>query len=154
MTTLTTIYIRSFGFKYGEPPVANLVFDMRFIKNPHYVDELRPLTGQEKPVADYILQQDASKRFLERLKEQLRDTLLGYVENGNDHQTVVIAFGCTGGKHRSVCFAIQCRAIVAELVTELSLQSRIEVEHRDIGRDGNESVRPEFGAGPTGFGGC
>lgn len=135
MTALTTIRIRSFGYKYGEPPEANLLFDVRFVQNPHYLDELRPLTGADKPVADFILQQDVSQRFLARLGEQLKDTLLGYAANGHDHESIVIAFGCTGGKHRSVCFAIQCQAIVERLVKEHSLTSRIELQHRDIGRE-------------------
>ncbi len=135
MTQLLNIRIVSFGFKYGSPVQSNLLYDVRFVKNPYYEETLRPLTGADKPVADFILGQAVSRRFLRQLKLQLRDALRGYLEHGHDHETVVIAFGCTGGKHRSVCFALQCKRIVRDLSRELSISPKVAVLHRDLGRE-------------------
>lgn len=135
MRPISEIKIVSFGYKYGDPPRANLLFDVRFIKNPHYVAELQPLTGADGPVKDYVLSQDSAKQLLVLLATLIREALSGYVLHGHEHEAITIAVGCTGGKHRSVCFAIAVAAIVTDLVHELSLSSRVQVEHRDLGRE-------------------
>lgn len=135
MPALARIIITSFGFKYGEPPQANLLHDMRFIKNPYYDEELRPLSGEAPAVAEFILAQPESRNFLRRLAEQLNELLPGFLENGHDHETLVIAFGCTGGKHRSVRFAIECRKLVVAALEEHSISSAVELLHRDLGRE-------------------
>ncbi len=135
MKPLRFIQVCSFGYKYGPPPLANMLYDMRFVKNPYYVEELRPMTGADQPVADFILEQDVSKRFLARLSDQLTDMVSGWLDHGHDHETVTIAFGCTGGKHRSVCFAVVCLAILHDVVAKLSPQTSVELIHRDLGRE-------------------
>lgn len=135
MAPLTNILVMSFGFKYGAPAQANLLYDVRFVQNPHYEEALRPLTGADKPVAEFVFKQAVSQRFVEQLAQQLRGALRGYLEHGHDHETVVIAFGCTGGKHRSVFFAIQCEQIVRDLAEELSISPGLAVLHRDLGKE-------------------
>ncbi len=129
------IKIVSFGFKYGDPPSGNLVFDVRFAKNPHYVPELKPLTGADPAVAIFVLQQPSSEMFLLNLQEMLWILISGYAEHGHDHETVTIAFGCTGGKHRSVCFALQAKRILDEFIAQGDLEAEVAVEHRDLGRE-------------------
>jgi UPF0042 nucleotide-binding protein len=135
MPALAHIKITSFGFKYGKPSQANLLFDMRFIKNPYYLEQLRPLSGEEPAVAEFILAQSNARHFLSRFSEQLKEMLPGFLANGHDHETLVIAFGCTGGKHRSVCMAIECQKLVRAVLEELSLSSQVELQHRDLGRE-------------------
>jgi UPF0042 nucleotide-binding protein len=93
----------SFGYKHGLPLDVDIVLDCRFLPNPHWVDELRPLTGLDEPVRRYVLSQDAAGRLLERLDDLLGMLLPAYVAEGKSYLTV--AFGCTGGRHRSVAIA-------------------------------------------------
>jgi UPF0042 nucleotide-binding protein len=114
----------SFGYKHGLPLDADLVFDCRFLPNPHWVDELRPLTGLEAPVRDYVLGQDAAEPFLTNLETMLGQLLPAYVAEGKAYLT--IALGCTGGHHRSV-------AIAEEVARRLrSGGHHVGVMHRDI----------------------
>lgn len=94
------IQIITFGFKYGVPPEADLVFDVRFMQNPHYIPELRPHSGLTEPVRDYVLGQPITQRFLTFLQEFLSFTVPAYVGEGKTRLT--IAIGCTGGYHRSI----------------------------------------------------
>ena len=98
-----TIEIMSFGFKYGHPENADLVFDVRFLQNPYYVEELKPLTGLDEGVRNYIKSFDETNEFIKKLSDMLDLILPRYIKG--DRTRVVIAFGCTGGKHRSVTMA-------------------------------------------------
>ena len=97
------VSVQSFGFKHGHPVDADLVFDCRFLPNPHWVDELRPLTGLDERVSDYVLGFDLTKDFLERVEALLELLLPAYAHEGKSYLT--IALGCTGGRHRSVYLA-------------------------------------------------
>ncbi len=97
------VNIMSFGYKYGLPIHADLVFDVRFIDNPFYIDELRVLTGEDKKVVEYIMSQNKAKVFLEKLNDMLDYLFTEYTNEGRSR--VVVAIGCTGGKHRSVAIA-------------------------------------------------
>lgn len=121
------ITVLSFGFKYGIPSDADLVFDVRFLANPYYVPELKYKTGNEKEVQDYVMQTEAAGVFLDKLEDMLRFLIPNYINEGKNQ--LVIAIGCTGGKHRSVTLA---NAITKRLG---SLEYGIKVEHRDIGKD-------------------
>ena len=116
----------SFGYKHGLPLDVDLVFDCRFLPNPHWVDELRPLTGVDESVRDYVLDQPDTKEFLARLDDLLALLLPAYVREGKAYLS--IAVGCTGGNHRSV-------VIAEELATLLEKRGvSPTVSHRDIGR--------------------
>lgn len=97
------ITIVSFGFKYGIPIDADLVFDVRFAPNPYYIPEMRPCTGNDKIVSDYVMQFDVSKDFLAKLEDMVGFLIPNYKKEGKNQ--LVIAIGCTGGKHRSVTLA-------------------------------------------------
>lgn len=97
------INVVSFGFKKGIPVDADLVFDVRFLPNPFYIEELKELTGNDKPVQDYVMQHEDAETFLKKLSDMLEFLLPGYRKEGK-HQ-LVIAIGCTGGQHRSVTLA-------------------------------------------------
>ncbi|HEY8524123.1 MAG TPA: RNase adapter RapZ [Acidimicrobiales bacterium] len=97
------ITVLSFGYKHGLPLDADLVLDCRFLPNPHWVDELRPLTGLDPAVRDYVLEQPAATEFLDHLEALAGELLPAYVAEGKAYLT--IAFGCTGGRHRSVAIA-------------------------------------------------
>lgn len=97
------ITVMSFGFKYGLPLDADLVFDVRFIPNPFYVEELKHKTGKEKEVKEYVLKWDVTKEFLKKLFDLILFLIPNYAEEGKAQ--LVIAIGCTGGKHRSVTIA-------------------------------------------------
>ncbi|MEY3028795.1 MAG: hypothetical protein RL198_192 [Actinomycetota bacterium] len=121
--------IVSFGFKYGLPQDADWVIDARFITNPHWDENLRPLTGNDATVADFVLNQNMVAEFLEHYRSALRPVLAGYLRENK--RFVTIAIGCTGGKHRSV-------AIANELANRLSAETaelRVSVRHRDLGRE-------------------
>ena len=94
------VTVLSFGFKYGIPADCDLVFDVRFLPNPFYIDDLKPLTGNDKPVFDYVMNSDTAKTFLYKLKDMLDFLIPNYITEGKNQ--LVIAIGCTGGKHRSV----------------------------------------------------
>jgi UPF0042 nucleotide-binding protein len=118
--------LMSFGYKHGLPLDTDLVIDCRFLPNPHWVDELRPLTGLDEPVRDYVLGQPITAEFLSDLRRLLTLLLPAYVAEGKSYLT--IAFGCTGGRHRSV-------AISEEIAAGLRAGGfDLRVTHRDVGR--------------------
>jgi UPF0042 nucleotide-binding protein len=117
------ISVTSFGFKHGSPRDLDLVFDVRFLPNPHWVPELRPLTGVDRPVAEYVLGEAAANEFVDRVDELLSFLIPRYVDEGKAYLRVGI--GCTGGRHRSV-------AIAEELGERLKATgSDVTVRHRD-----------------------
>lgn len=122
------VEVVSFGFKRGTPRDADLLFDVRFLPNPHWVEELRPFTGRDEPVRDYVFGQPESEPFMAALRQLLDVVVPGYVQEGKRYLT--IAIGCTGGKHRSVAIS---EAIGDHLrqTTDLS----INVQHRDLGEE-------------------
>jgi RNase adapter protein RapZ len=122
------VNVMSFGFKYGIPTDADLVADARFIPNPHWQDELRAMTGNDAPVADYVLAQPGVQDFITNYVAVLRTTLAGYRTENKRFAT--IAIGCTGGKHRSVAIANR----IAEILSD-EADVRISVKHRDLGRE-------------------
>lgn len=122
------ITILSFGFKYGIPSDADLVFDVRFLPNPYYSEELRPKTGEEKEVRDYVMQHGTAALFLDKLYDMLEFLIPNYVLEGKNQ--LVIAIGCTGGKHRSVTIA---RSVYDRFKSREAFG--IKMEHRDIDKD-------------------
>lgn len=122
------VTILSFGFKYGIPSDADLVFDVRFLPNPYYIEELRSKTGNEKEIVDFVMQSEKSQVFLDKLEDMVRFLIPNYVAEGK-HQ-LVIAIGCTGGKHRSV-------TIANELFQKMKADDAfgVQVQHRDIEKD-------------------
>lgn len=122
------ISVLSFGFKYGIPADADLVFDVRFLPNPYYVDELRPLTGNDEGVYQYVMDSDTAREFSKKLEDMIRFLIPNYIREGKTN--LVIAIGCTGGKHRSVTLA----RVLYEHLTETK-EYGLRLEHRDIGRD-------------------
>ena len=126
-TTRLQISVVSFGFKYGVPVDADLLADMRFLPNPHWIDELRPLTGQDEAVSTYVMKQEGAKEFLDRFLAVVDTVTRGYDHEGKRFMT--IAVGCTGGKHRSVAMAEE----IAARLRDLGLDAR--AAHRDIGRE-------------------
>ncbi len=115
----------SFGFKHGVPLDADLVFDARFLPNPHFVPRLKPLTGREQPVVRFIERHAVTQQFVEKLSDMLRFLVPEYVQEGKSYLTVAI--GCTGGRHRSVMLAEKMRHVVSELQGV-----RVSVRHRDL----------------------
>jgi UPF0042 nucleotide-binding protein len=118
------VTVISFGFKFGLPLDADLIFDVRFLINPHYVDSLRPYDGRHQAIAEYVMDDPDSGVFMEKLYDLVEFSLPRYVEEGKAYLT--IAIGCTGGRHRSV--------VVAEKLGQF-LQSRgyrTLVQHRDV----------------------
>ncbi len=121
------INILSFGFKYGIPSDADLVFDVRFLPNPFYIDELKYLTGNDISVHDYVMKYEESNLFLKKLLDMLNFLIPNYIKEGKNQ--LVISIGCTGGKHRSVTLA-------NELFNALNkLQYSTIITHRDIDKD-------------------
>ena len=119
------ITVLSFGFKYGIPSDADLVFDVRFLPNPYYEEALRARTGEEKDVQDFVKQGGTAEIFLEKLYDMLEFLIPNYILEGKNQ--LVIAIGCTGGKHRSVTIA---RAIYERLLAHP--EYGIKIFHRDI----------------------
>jgi UPF0042 nucleotide-binding protein len=120
------ISVASFGFKHGVPLDVDNVFDARFLPNPHWVDELRPLTGLDEPVRDYVLGQPAAQEFLDRVDDLLGFLIPAYIKEGKSYLTVAV--GCTGGRHRSV-------SLVEELGTRIAARGYDPVVyHRDLSR--------------------
>ena len=121
-----TVSVTSFGFKYGIPIDADLVFDVRFLPNPYYIAELKECTGLEEAVRAFLFGYRQTTEFMRHLEEMLSFLLPQYVEEGKSN--LVIAIGCTGGHHRSVA--------IAHAVTEFTKQKgyRVEETHRDISR--------------------
>lgn len=120
--------VMSFGFKYGVPADANYVADVRFIPNPHWVPELRPLTGQDARVRDYVLENEGAGEFVDRYVEALKPVLDGYRRENKHYAT--LAVGCTGGKHRSVAISEELARRLAQLPNVT-----VNVVHRDLGRE-------------------
>jgi UPF0042 nucleotide-binding protein len=123
----TALSLVSFGYKYGLPVDADLVFDARCLPNPHFVEALQPLTGRAPQVVAYVLGFAQARGFVERIQEFLRFTLPLYVMEGKAYLT--IAVGCTGGRHRSVVLAEELARLLREAGHEVS------VRHRDVERD-------------------
>ncbi|MDD3747571.1 MAG: RNase adapter RapZ [Anaerostipes sp.] len=120
------VAVTSFGFKYGIPADVDLVFDVRFLPNPYYDLELRPLTGNDKPIQDFVLNCKEAYEFLDKLEDMLTFLIPNYIKEGK--YNLVVGIGCTGGKHRSV-------TITNKLAERLdSLPYLVKVEHRDIMR--------------------
>jgi UPF0042 nucleotide-binding protein len=122
-----TITVASFGVKHGTPLDADLLFDVRFLKNPYYVEELRPYDGRQPAVEKYVMEDERTTEFLDRLYDLVAWSLPHYVQEGKAYLT--IAIGCTGGKHRSV--------VVAEKLSRFLSDRgyRVLTQHRDVGRD-------------------
>ena len=122
------ITVLSFGFKYGIPVDSDLVFDVRFLPNPYYIEGLRAKTGNDKEIQDYVLQFQEAHIFLDKLNDMVEFLIPNYIAEGKNQ--LVISIGCTGGKHRSVTLA-------NELYQRLSGKTEygLKIEHRDIGRD-------------------
>ncbi|KAB2952090.1 RNase adapter RapZ [Heliorestis acidaminivorans] len=121
------ITLMSFGFKYGVPRDVDLLMDVRFLPNPHYIPELKPLTGNDEAVQNYVMKSQATRLFLRKFYSLLRFLIPHYVKEGKSH--LVIAIGCTGGKHRSVTLANR-------LAQSLSKQNySLTAKHRDIEKD-------------------
>lgn len=128
------ISVLSFGFKYGIPADSDLVFDVRFLPNPYYIEELRPQSGNDQEVRDYVMKNKKAKEFLYKMTDLVEFLIPNYVQEGKTQ--LVIAIGCTGGKHRSVTLA-------NELFEMLSRNENygIRIEHRDIGKDAITKAR-------------
>lgn len=122
------ITVLSFGFKYGIPSDADLVFDVRFLPNPYYYEELRKLTGNDQEIQDFVMGYDMAHIFLDKLDDMVRFLVPNYVLEGKNQ--LVVAIGCTGGKHRSVTLA-------NKLYERLQNQNDygVKLEHRDMGKD-------------------
>lgn len=129
------VTVLSFGFKYGIPSDADLVFDVRFLPNPFYVEELRPKTGEEKEIQDYVMQGGTAAEFLKKLYDMVDFLIPNYILEGKNQ--LVVAVGCTGGKHRSVTIA---NALYAYLEGQQTFG--VKIEHRDIENDRKPSYRP------------
>ncbi|HIT72383.1 MAG TPA: RNase adaptor protein RapZ, partial [Candidatus Fimicola cottocaccae] len=121
------ITVCSFGFKYGIPIDSDLVFDVRFLPNPFYIQELKELTGNDSPVSDYVMSFDESKIFLDKLTDMVKFLIPQYIKEGKNQ--LVISIGCTGGKHRSVTLA---NALYNVLKEE---GHSILIKHNDIEKD-------------------
>lgn len=126
-----TIHVQSFGYKYGIPIDADLVFDVRFLPNPHYVDRMRDRTGLEKEVSDYVFKWTETNKFLDKLLDLLRYMLPQYIREGKAQ--LIIGIGCTGGKHRSVALAEYIRDTLAS-------DYYARVTHRDIDKGKIQSL--------------
>ena len=127
------VNILSFGYKYGIPVDADLVVDCRFIANPHWVPELRPLSGLDKPVSDAVLESENVQEFLDRYQALFETMALGLITEGRKFLT--LAIGCTGGKHRSVAVTVD----LVKRLTQCEKLSMYKIEtqamHRDLGRE-------------------
>ena len=122
------ISVLSFGFKYGIPPDADLVFDVRFLPNPYYIEELRPHSGNDRQVRDYVMDNKKAEIFLEKMTDLVEFLIPNYVQEGKTQ--LVIGIGCTGGKHRSVTLANELFEILSK-----NENYGLRIEHRDIGKD-------------------
>jgi UPF0042 nucleotide-binding protein len=123
--------ILSFGYKYGIPVDADLVLDCRFIPNPHWVPELRPLTGLDQAVSDRVFSNEGVTEFVADYVKLIRDMLPGYIREGKKYLT--IAIGCTGGKHRSVAISTEIAKQLSSTSSELAVSAH--AVHRDLGRE-------------------
>ena len=121
------VTIRSFGFKYGIPTDSDLVFDVRFLPNPFYIQELKEMTGNDQPVRDYVMSFEESQVFLKKLVDMVEFLIPLYIKEGKNN--LVISIGCTGGKHRSVTLANALHACLDQEKHTLLLK------HHDIEKD-------------------
>lgn len=128
-----TLRVVSFGYKLGKPPVANALFDVRFLKNPYWVEHLRPLTGKDEPVQEYVMNQKIARDFLDSVLELLARLLPQLKENNMTE--FHIAFGCTGGQHRSATMV----ELLAREMSERFPEIVIERIHREL--DGKSQVK-------------
>jgi len=131
--TALHLTVMSFGYKYGLPVDADLVVDCRFLPNPHWIPELRPRSGQDAAVRDFVLAQEGAAEFLERYEELVRLLATGYLREGKRY--VLLAVGCTGGKHRSVAMAEQLAARLGDGADGTLVGLEVQVQHRDLGRE-------------------
>lgn len=122
------VSVVSFGFKYGIPADADLIFDVRFLPNPYYVDDLKKLTGNDKDVYDFVMENENAQEFLKKLVDMVQFLIPNYIAEGKNQ--LIIGIGCTGGKHRSVTLA---NALYNSLQGGDTYGLRIE--HRDIEKD-------------------
>jgi RNase adapter protein RapZ len=123
--TIFTVNVMSFGFKYGIPIDADLVFDVRFLPNPHYIESMRPKTGLDEDVSKYVLKWNETTKFLEKVTELLAFMLPHYKREGKAQ--LVVAIGCTGGQHRSV-------ALTEYIAHHFEKDYETRITHRDIER--------------------
>jgi UPF0042 nucleotide-binding protein len=123
-----SVNVTSFGFKYGVPIDADLIYDVRFLPNPHYVEHLRPNTGQNQDVYDYVMKWPETQSFLVKLLDMLQFLIPLYRKEGKSQ--VVVGIGCTGGKHRSVAIAEYLGRMLGNGESEI-----VRVSHRDSERD-------------------
>lgn len=122
-----SITVLSFGFKYGIPVDSDLVFDVRFIPNPFYIPELKKYSGNDEPVKEYVLKQEETISFIEKLMDMLKYLIPNYIKEGK--RQLIISIGCTGGRHRSV-------AIANEIYERLNKENyNSKIEHRDVAED-------------------
>jgi UPF0042 nucleotide-binding protein len=145
-----TLNVMSFGYKESTPPLANMVFDVRFLKNPYWVPELRPLTGLDQPVAEYVLTQQLAVDFLDSISAMLANILPRFEELEIDEFSV--ALGCTGGQHRSTSIA----EALARRISESFPNVRVVTQHRELSARGltgadncsedKDPLRPKCGA--------
>jgi RNase adapter protein RapZ len=125
---MLTLNVISFGFKYGIPIDADLIFDVRFLPNPHYIESMRPNTGQDPEVYEYVMKWGETQEFLTKLLDMLHFLIPQYKKEGKSQ--VVLGIGCTGGKHRSVAIAEYLGRVMGSSETEI-----VRVSHRDSERD-------------------
>ena len=118
------VSVISFGYKHGIPLDADLAIDVRFLPNPHYVESLAPLTGNDEPVQEYVFKWSVTQRFMQKLLDLVEFLLPQYVKEGK--QELVIAIGCTGGRHRSVAIA----NYIADFIRQQGFV--VNVEHRGL----------------------
>ena len=126
-STKQHVTVESFGFKHGSPRDADLIFDVRFLPNPYWIEELRDFRGVDKPVSDYVLSRPGADEFIDGVVDLLSSMMAGYKHEGKDFVTVGI--GCTGGHHRSV-------AVSEEIGRRLGARGEVDVAvmHRDLKR--------------------
>jgi UPF0042 nucleotide-binding protein len=125
---MLTLNVISFGFKYGIPIDADLIFDVRFLPNPHYIESMRPNTGQDPDVYEYVMKWGETQEFLTKLLDMLHFLIPQYKKEGKSQ--VVVGIGCTGGKHRSVAIAEYMGRVMGSSETEI-----VRINHRDAERD-------------------
>ncbi len=133
------VTVLSFGFKYGIPADSDLVFDVRFLPNPYYVEGLRLKSGNDKEIQDFVLQYEEAHEFLNKLEDMIRFLIPNYIAEGKNQ--LVISIGCTGGKHRSVTLANELYQRLSKESADVEsnkgsmLNYGLKIEHRDILKD-------------------
>lgn len=130
METQLIVTVLSFGFKYGIPVDADLVFDVRFLPNPYYIPELKKYSGNDKPVSEYVMNFKETQEFIDKLNDMLQFLIPNYLKEGK--RQLIVSIGCTGGRHRSVTIA---NSIYAGLKDS---GYKVNIDHRDIEEDVNK----------------